>query len=229
MLKKKCFMLGLIVPIGIMTQAEEEDMVHTLEVVVEVDVKVVVEATIKTKANMTPRKIIKIIRKRGNNRSNAASRIKCYRRDKFGHFVSRYPDQKQDYEANLNETQEGVVNHEEGMFFMMNHLKEMIFINEEKYNPPKIESNAEEDYVCNVICLGKATISNCDIRIQGYLMVFQANIDEDSWLWHVRLHHIGYGMVILMHKLAKGVPIIKHQEEVISVLKGSRRKGLIEP
>ncbi|GJT22341.1 zinc finger, CCHC-type containing protein [Tanacetum coccineum] len=32
------------------------------------------------------------------------SHIKCYLCDKFGHFVSRCPDQKQDYEANLSET-----------------------------------------------------------------------------------------------------------------------------
>ncbi|GKA22090.1 putative reverse transcriptase domain-containing protein [Tanacetum coccineum] len=35
----------------------------------------------------------------------------------------------------------------------------------------------------------------------------KANIDEESWLWHVRLGHIGFGAVNLMHKLAKGVPV----------------------
>ncbi|GJQ90905.1 hypothetical protein Tco_0002044 [Tanacetum coccineum] len=49
--------------------------------------------------------------------------------------------------ANLNETQDGVVNHEEDTFFMMNHFQETNFMNEEKYTPPKIESNAEEDDV----------------------------------------------------------------------------------
>ncbi|GJR59145.1 ERD1/XPR1/SYG1 protein [Tanacetum coccineum] len=42
----------------------------------------------------------------------------------------------------------------------------------------------------------------------------QANIDEESWLWHVRLGHIGFSVVNLMHKLAKGVSIIKHQDQV---------------
>ncbi|GKC71821.1 hypothetical protein Tco_1117704 [Tanacetum coccineum] len=52
-----------------------------------------------------------------------------------------------DYEANLNETQDGAVNHEEDTFFMMNHVQETNFMNEKKYTPPKIESNAEEDDV----------------------------------------------------------------------------------
>ncbi|GKA74033.1 retrovirus-related pol polyprotein from transposon TNT 1-94 [Tanacetum coccineum] len=132
------------------------------------------------------------------------SHIKCYLCDKFGHFVSRCPDQKQDYEANLSETHEGDVNHEEGTFFVMNHIQETIFMNEEKYTPPKSESNTDKDDVwyfdnggnhmigkgsilfqgkngeqkllkdiyyipalhSNVISLGQATISGCDIRIR---------------------------------------------------------------
>ncbi|GJU13674.1 hypothetical protein Tco_1136070 [Tanacetum coccineum] len=66
--------------IGILTQAEGEDVVRTLKVVVEVVVKDVVGATLKTK---------------------------------FGHFDSKFPDRKRDYEANLSETHEGDVNHEE--------------------------------------------------------------------------------------------------------------------
>ncbi|GKE11565.1 pol polyprotein [Tanacetum coccineum] len=229
-----------------------------------------------------------------------------------GHFVSKCPDQKQDYKANLSETHEGDVNHEEGTFFMMNHIQETIFMNEEKYTPPKNESNTDEDDVwyfnngasnhmtgnysyfselnenitgrikfkdgsCvrikgkgsilfqgkngeqkllkniyyilalrnNVISLGQATISGCDIRIRCHFLTMcnscgnflinvprranrlykaqlkvgkpyclQANIDEESWLWHVRLGHIGFGAVNLMHKLAKGVPVIKHQDQV---------------
>ncbi|GJR48107.1 uncharacterized mitochondrial protein-like protein [Tanacetum coccineum] len=42
----------------------------------------------------------------------------------------------------------------------------------------------------------------------------QTNIDEESWLWHVRLGHIGFGAVNLMHKLAKGLPVIKHQDQL---------------
>ncbi|GJU90786.1 initiator tRNA phosphoribosyl transferase [Tanacetum coccineum] len=71
------------------------------------------------------------------------SHIKCYRCDKFGHFISKCPYRKRDYEANLSETHEGDVNHEEGTFFMMNHIQETIFMNEEKYTPPKNESNTD--------------------------------------------------------------------------------------
>ncbi|GJT88814.1 zinc finger, CCHC-type containing protein [Tanacetum coccineum] len=48
----------------------------------------------------------------------------------------------------------------------------------------------------------------------GKAYCFQANIDEESWLWHIRLGQIGFGAVNLMHKLAKGVPTIKHQDQV---------------
>nr|GEV77958.1 hypothetical protein [Tanacetum cinerariifolium] len=54
-LKRIFFMLGLNIPTRIMTQAEEKDVAHTLEVVDEVEVKDMVRATRKTKFNMTPR------------------------------------------------------------------------------------------------------------------------------------------------------------------------------
>ncbi|GKD61844.1 hypothetical protein Tco_1299353, partial [Tanacetum coccineum] len=142
-LKKSSFMLGLTIPTGIVTLAEEEDKVHTLEFVVEVEVKDVVRATLKIKVNVTPRKTMKIMNKKVNNITN------------------------------LNETQEDDVYHEEGTFFMMNHVQEMIFVNEEKYTPPKIESNSEEDDVwyfdngASNSSLGQATISGYDISIQG--------------------------------------------------------------
>ncbi|GJT10050.1 uncharacterized mitochondrial protein-like protein [Tanacetum coccineum] len=108
--------------------------------------------------------------------------------------TTRCPYQKRDNEANLSEAHDGDVNHEEGTFLMMNHVQEMILMNEEKYTSPKIESNTEEDDVwkglyfvpmengeqkllkdiyyihalhSNVISLGQATISGCDIRIRG--------------------------------------------------------------
>nr|GEX57313.1 hypothetical protein [Tanacetum cinerariifolium] len=156
----------------IVTQAEEKDMDHILEVVDEVEVKDVVEATRKTK---------------------------------YGHFVSKCPKRNRNYEVNLNEAQEKGVYHEEGTFFMMSHIQEMIFMNEEKYTPPKSESNTDEDDVwfgygscvsikgkcsilfqgengeqkllkdvyyipalrSNVISLGQATISGYDISIRG--------------------------------------------------------------
>ncbi|GJS33929.1 initiator tRNA phosphoribosyl transferase [Tanacetum coccineum] len=75
------------------------------------------------------------------------SHIKCYHCDKFGHFVSKFPDRKRDFEANHSEKHEGDVNHEECTFFMMNHIQETIFMNEEKYTPSKNESNTYEDDV----------------------------------------------------------------------------------
>ncbi|XP_035830774.1 uncharacterized protein LOC118480172 [Helianthus annuus] len=68
------------------------------------------------------------------------SNIKCYRCDKYGHFVSRCPERTRDHEENLNETKEGDADHEEGTFFMMNHVQETIFLNEDKFIPPKIET-----------------------------------------------------------------------------------------
>ncbi|GJT70411.1 ribonuclease H-like domain-containing protein [Tanacetum coccineum] len=58
---------------GIMTQAKEEDVTHTLEVVDEVEVKDVVGETRKTKVNVTPRKTMKIMNKRVNNMRNMTS------------------------------------------------------------------------------------------------------------------------------------------------------------
>ncbi|GKE17750.1 uncharacterized mitochondrial protein-like protein, partial [Tanacetum coccineum] len=71
------------------------------------------------------------------------SHIQYYRCDHYGHFVSKCPERNRNHEVNLNETQEKGVYHEEGTFFMMNH----IFMNEEKYTPPKSESNTDEDDV----------------------------------------------------------------------------------
>ncbi|GKE31854.1 uncharacterized mitochondrial protein-like protein [Tanacetum coccineum] len=94
---------GPNIPTGIMTQVEEEDMDHALEVVDEVE---------------------------------------------YGHFVSKLPERNRNHEVNLNETQENGEYHEEGTFFMMNHIQETIFMNEEKYTPSKSESNTnDDDYV----------------------------------------------------------------------------------
>ncbi|GJY08681.1 hypothetical protein Tco_0375735, partial [Tanacetum coccineum] len=64
-----------------------------------------------------------------------------------GQGNSQNQDRKRDYEANLSEIHEGDVNHKEGTFFMMDHIQETIFMNEEKYTPPKSESNTDEDDV----------------------------------------------------------------------------------
>ncbi|GKD86282.1 uncharacterized mitochondrial protein-like protein [Tanacetum coccineum] len=75
------------------------------------------------------------------------SHIQCYRCDQYRNFVSKCPERNRNHKVNLNETQEKDVYHEEGMFFMVNHIKETIFINEEKYTLPKSESNTDEDDV----------------------------------------------------------------------------------
>ncbi|GJT92204.1 uncharacterized mitochondrial protein-like protein [Tanacetum coccineum] len=67
------------------------------------------------------------------------------RKTKSGHFVSKCPKRNRNYEVNLNEAQEKGVYHEEGTFFMMNHIQETIFMNEEKYTPPKSESNIDDE------------------------------------------------------------------------------------
>ncbi|XP_052619749.1 uncharacterized protein LOC128126064 [Lactuca sativa] len=85
-------------------------------------------------------------KQKGKQREQRAlSNIQCYRCDKYGHFASRCPDRIKNHEANLNQTHEGNTNHEEGTFFMMNTIQETVFLNEDKYIPPKVEANADED------------------------------------------------------------------------------------
>ncbi|KAJ9542758.1 hypothetical protein OSB04_029264 [Centaurea solstitialis] len=258
---------------------------------------------------------VDVAMKKGNhNEKRDMSMIKCYRCDKYGHFVSRCPDRWRNHESNLNDAQEGVT-HEEGAFFMMK--EETVFLNEEKYIPPKVEPNQDEvdvwyldngasnhmtvtvldlnvtnmnfktvakkhictsvmrahrrkgiNFVCwqkrrtkiakrvyyipslrsNVISLGQTTLLGCDIRLHGdFLTVkdrygrllmkvprsenrlykiqlkvgkphcLQAEIDDESWLWHARLGHINFGAVNMMHKLANGVPVLKHKDQVCEV------------
>nr|GEW87358.1 zinc finger, CCHC-type [Tanacetum cinerariifolium] len=143
-LKRICFMLGLNIPTGIMTQVEEEGVAHTLEVVDVVDVKDVVGTTRKTK---------------------------------YGHFVSKCPERNRNHEVNLNEAQEKGVYHEEGTFFMMNHIQETIFMNEEKCTPQKSESNTDEDDACWGSLLIKAPRN--EIRLyKAQLKVGKENINE---------------------------------------------------
>ncbi|KAI3518262.1 hypothetical protein L1887_06792 [Cichorium endivia] len=75
------------------------------------------------------------------------SNIQCYRCDKYGHFASRCPDRPKNQEANFNETQENDSNQEEGSFFMMNEIQETVFLNENKYIPPKTVPKTDEDGV----------------------------------------------------------------------------------
>nr|GEU97365.1 hypothetical protein [Tanacetum cinerariifolium] len=115
--------------------------------------------------------------KRKQHEKRDLSYIQCYRCDQYGHFVSKCPERNRNHEVNLNEAQEKCVYHKEGMFFMMNHIQETIFMNEEKHTPPKSELNIDdEDDVCNVISLGQATISGYVISIRGDFLTMR-----DSW------------------------------------------------
>nr|GEW05224.1 uncharacterized protein [Tanacetum cinerariifolium] len=84
-----------------------------------------------------------------------------------GRGNSQNQDRNRDYEANLSETHEGDVNHEEGTFFMMNHIQETIFMNEEKYTPPKNESNTNEDDVWLLSAI-EVTVADMDDTTAGY-------------------------------------------------------------
>nr|GEW31233.1 uncharacterized mitochondrial protein AtMg00810-like [Tanacetum cinerariifolium] len=153
---------------GIVTQTEGEDVVRTHEVMV----KDVVGATLKNQGQRDSSKNCENNRQKGKQKEQCdLSHIKSYRCDKFGHFVLKCPYRKRDYEANLSETHEGDVNHEEGTFFMMNHIQEMIFMNKKKYTPPKNGSNTDENdvwYFDNGASYHMtAIVSGCDIRIRG--------------------------------------------------------------
>nr|XP_043625848.1 uncharacterized protein LOC122597301 [Erigeron canadensis] len=136
---------------------------------------------------------------------------------------------QRDLSTNLNVIQEGDTDYEEGTLFMMNRFQEKIYLNEDKFIPPKIETRTDDDDIwyfdngvsnhmtgnrsyfselnklitrkvkfgdgsgvdinlfegksgerklvkdvyyipslqSNVISLGQATITGCDIRLQG--------------------------------------------------------------
>ncbi|GJU68363.1 uncharacterized mitochondrial protein-like protein [Tanacetum coccineum] len=136
--------VGLNIPTRIMTQTEEEDVTHTLEVVDEVEVKDMVRATHKTKVNSL--KNHEDNEQKGKQHKKCdLSHIQCYCYDQYGHFVSKCHERNRNHEVNLNEAQEKGVYHEEGMFFMMNHVQETIFMNKEKYTIPKSESNTNDE------------------------------------------------------------------------------------
>nr|GEZ01674.1 hypothetical protein [Tanacetum cinerariifolium]GEZ04112.1 hypothetical protein [Tanacetum cinerariifolium] len=83
----------------------------------------------------------------GNNDSSGGRGRDSYSR--VPTLCFKCPKWNRNHEVNLNETQKKGVYHKEDMFFMMNHIQETIFLNEEKYSPPKRESNTDdEDDVC---------------------------------------------------------------------------------
>nr|GEY78732.1 hypothetical protein [Tanacetum cinerariifolium]GEZ83138.1 hypothetical protein [Tanacetum cinerariifolium] len=101
----------------------------------------------------------------------------------------------------------------------------MIFMNEEKYTPPKSESNTDEDDVRLLTKVPRSAnrLYKAQLKVRKPYCL-QANINEESWLWLVRLGHIGFGATNLMHKLAKGVPVhvvflLKHKSDAFGVIK----------
>ncbi|KAJ0532326.1 putative RNA-directed DNA polymerase [Helianthus annuus] len=71
------------------------------------------------------------------------SGIKCYRCDKYGHFVSRCPDRFKNNEANMAQAEEQD-NEVDGTFFMMKADQETIFLKEGKVLPKKFEADSSE-------------------------------------------------------------------------------------
>nr|GEX96873.1 hypothetical protein [Tanacetum cinerariifolium] len=96
-------------------------MAHTLEVVDEVEVKDVVRATRNTKVNVTPQKTMKIMNKKINNMRSVTFHI-------YSVIIVISTDTL--FQNALDEP------------YSRND-----FMNEEKYTPPKSESNTDEDDV----------------------------------------------------------------------------------
>ncbi|GJZ53514.1 hypothetical protein Tco_0608399 [Tanacetum coccineum] len=74
--------------------------------------------------------------------------------------------------------------------------------------PTRIVTQIEEEDMVHTLEVVVKDVTQLKVR-KPYCL--QANVDEESWLGHVRLGHIGFGAVNLMRKLARGVPVIKHQ------------------
>nr|GEX66129.1 GDSL esterase/lipase At5g55050-like [Tanacetum cinerariifolium] len=81
---------------------------------------------------------------RGRGRGRGQGRGQDNSQNQGQHDFSKNREENEQ-KVNLNEAQEKGVYHEEGMFFMMNHIQETIFMNEEKYTSPNSESNTDED------------------------------------------------------------------------------------
>ncbi|XP_076940641.1 uncharacterized protein LOC143609900 [Bidens hawaiensis] len=85
----------------------------------------------------------KHVDKKGKGMERDLSHIKCYRCDKFGHFVSRCPNRFRKYEeANLNRTDEREPKDLDASFFMMEGVQETVYLNEDQVIPTKYDTDS---------------------------------------------------------------------------------------
>nr|GFA01908.1 putative pol polyprotein [Tanacetum cinerariifolium] len=151
MLKRTCHMLGLNIPMGIMTQSKEEDVVHTLEVVDVVVVKVVDVATLKIMVNVTPRKTVEEM-----NKKYTPPKIK----------------------SNTDEDDVWYFNNGSSLCVSIKGKSSILFQGKNKeqnllkdvYYIPALRSN--------VISLGQATISGYDISIQDDFLTMRDSCES---------------------------------------------------
>ncbi|XP_076926190.1 uncharacterized protein LOC143589253 [Bidens hawaiensis] len=82
--------------------------------------------------------------KKGKGMKRDLSHIKCYRCDEYGHFFSRCPDRFRKDEVNLNRTEENETNGLDASFFMMEGVRETVYLNEDKVILTKYDTNSGE-------------------------------------------------------------------------------------
>ncbi|XP_022003453.1 uncharacterized protein LOC110900902 [Helianthus annuus] len=133
------------------------------------------------------------------------SKVQCFRCDKFGHFVLRYPERKKEKQANLIDVEEI-----DPSLFMVQDVQEIVYLNEEKRVGGKVKfGDGSQVEICgkgsilllgktgeqrlmtdiyyipslcsNIISLGQAMECGCDIRMKDdYLLMRDAQGKEKS-------------------------------------------------